>query len=96
MGRKAFLEPISESSDSSGPCREASRRGVAGVLDKWLGSQDGGRPWCGGSPACASTPRVWSRKRTPPRSQPTLRGDERTAHLSSLPWTRGSGEPLGF
>ena len=34
MGGKAFLEPISELSDSSGPRREASRRGVAGILDK--------------------------------------------------------------
>ena len=37
MGAKVFLEPVSESSDSSRPRRGASRRGPAGALDKCSG-----------------------------------------------------------
>lgn len=37
MGAKVFLEPVSESSDSSGPCRGSSRRGTAGALDRCSG-----------------------------------------------------------
>lgn len=39
MGAKVFLEPVSGSNDSPGPCRGASRRGTAGALDRWLGAK---------------------------------------------------------
>lgn len=42
MGAEVFLEPISESSDSSWPRRGAPRHGPAGVFDKCLGP--GSRP----------------------------------------------------